>query len=532
MTVINLTTLASGLGAPAATDAWVQCTPWSGSRPAVRVSGEQVIVSDTASVRVTLGVPQEALDLEANDSTWCWKILTYTTSPSARLTRYVNVPASGPVDFEDLVDVDPATFEPTDDNLAAWEAIAASQVETGEVDEDGHLILTARDGSTQDAGQVVGEQGAPGFPRGNRLVCMGDSISASSVDGPHGAMWPVSLCELSQQRILFGGNTAHGGESSAQTLARVPEALALEPGIITVTTGSNDVGAGVSFATYKSNIAAIHAAVQAAGVRSVLTTIQPVLTSPTVQAKAIEWNAWLRAYAAANDVDLLDFANLLTDPVTGGFKAGYDSGDGLHPSQAAHVAMAQYASDLLLPTVPAWTPDGAHTAGEDANTNTLDPTNLVKNPLLQHGAPTNWTWTSATGHVGTLVTDAAFKGKAWRIAVSGATAGQFSQFNSALVPVVAGTRYAVTARTRVDSSTLTPALFRGLRFELWPNAAAPIALVPGFSVVRNSALWHYEVTIPVGVTGVYLVALVSDVPSGQAITCHLGEFSLRQIITP
>ena len=126
MTVINLTTLASGLGAPAATDAWVQCTPWSGSRPAVRVSGEQVIVSDTASVRVTLGVPEETLDLEPNGITWCWKILTYTTSPSARLTRYVNVPPTGPIDFEDLVDVDPATFIPTPDVVAGWDAAFAA----------------------------------------------------------------------------------------------------------------------------------------------------------------------------------------------------------------------------------------------------------------------------------------------------------------------------------------------------------------------------------------------------------------------
>lgn len=125
MTVITLSTLAQALGVPVVTDGVFEGTPWAGSRAAVRVDGAEVIVPAPVTVPITAGVPDDPINLEPNDGTWCWKVVVYTTRPAHRLTRYVTVPASGPVDFGALVDVDPTTFIATTEIVAAWELVSA-----------------------------------------------------------------------------------------------------------------------------------------------------------------------------------------------------------------------------------------------------------------------------------------------------------------------------------------------------------------------------------------------------------------------
>lgn len=122
MTVITVSLLASALGVPTVADGWFRATQWSGRHPAVRLEADRVIVADTGKVRIVDGVPAETIELEPTDGTFCWKILVSTTAPTARIERYVTVPASGPVEFEDLVDVDPSTFVPSAATLTAWEA--------------------------------------------------------------------------------------------------------------------------------------------------------------------------------------------------------------------------------------------------------------------------------------------------------------------------------------------------------------------------------------------------------------------------
>lgn len=125
MTVITLSTLAQALGVPVVTDGVFEGTPWAGSRAAVRVDGAEVIVPAPVTVAITAGVPDVPINLEPNDGTWCWKVVVYTTRPAHRLTRYVTVPASGPVDFGALIDVDPTTFIATTEIVAAWELVSA-----------------------------------------------------------------------------------------------------------------------------------------------------------------------------------------------------------------------------------------------------------------------------------------------------------------------------------------------------------------------------------------------------------------------
>lgn len=163
MTVIALQGLETQLGADGEiTGAIVQAQYWAGTAPYIAVDGADVVFPSPITVQIVDGDPASPIDLMPTDAACCvrWDVW-YGVH---HLTRYTTIPAVGPVEFGDLVDVDPATFVPTDDGLAAWEAIAASQIESGTVDSAGHLILTARDGSTQDAGEV--RYHLPGWPDG------------------------------------------------------------------------------------------------------------------------------------------------------------------------------------------------------------------------------------------------------------------------------------------------------------------------------------------------------------------------------
>lgn len=135
---------------------------WAGGAPYIAVDSDGVVFPAYMTVPVVDGQLTTVLDLTPTNEFCCvrWDV-QYGLH---HLTRYTLVPETGPVDFGDLVDVDPNTLVPSDGNVAAWEAIAASQIESGTVDSAGQLILSARDGSTQDAGHVRGSQGLQGGP--------------------------------------------------------------------------------------------------------------------------------------------------------------------------------------------------------------------------------------------------------------------------------------------------------------------------------------------------------------------------------
>lgn len=100
---------------------------------------------------------------DATTDVWAWEVSVSVVGVQD-YTEWVRVPDAGPVDFTDLVRVDPATLAPTADPEPAWWAMARSAVTAGTVDRDGHLILNRTDGTTADAGTVVGPQGPAGEP--------------------------------------------------------------------------------------------------------------------------------------------------------------------------------------------------------------------------------------------------------------------------------------------------------------------------------------------------------------------------------
>lgn len=370
-------------------------------------------------------------------------------------------------------------------------------------------------------------------PVGNGYIGFGDSISTSGPNGAggagYGAAWTEMICALSGQRFRHLGNAGVSGNTSAQILARVGDVIAMKPQIVTVLAGTNDLTGSVTFATWSANIKAIATQLRDKSVRVILCTIPP-RGNTTYLANQLVWNRWLRAYAQQNNYDLLDFFGLLVDPATGMFAAGNDCGDGVHPSQAAHIKMANYAIAQLQTS--AYTPIQADVA--------TDGTNLIANPLLTAGSPTPTSWivggSSSADWTNALVTDADFAGKAWQVAfTSAAAATNFRTFTSfQFTGWSVGDVLEVTFKEKVTvSAGITPNPTAGLRFRVDFTGGNPASTVfiGADATVHGVATHTFRFTVPSGTTAMQLNVIVGSIPVGASFTALVGQFRVDNLTT-
>lgn len=214
MTRIALEVLSRQLSeVPEAVAGTIRVQAWAGSKPFKNTAGDATIFSSANEVKFLDGELSEPLDLVPTDGMFCyrWQI----DAKSQRLERFTLVPdSSEPALFADLVDVDPVTFEPTEETRAAWEAaIDAVTVLRDEAAESARVAFEAVDtpgrqgpaGATGPAG-AQGPQGATGAagaqgPKGDTGTTgpKGDTGAAgpkgdtgsTGTQGPQGPAGPV-----------------------------------------------------------------------------------------------------------------------------------------------------------------------------------------------------------------------------------------------------------------------------------------------------------------------------------------------------
>ena len=80
-----------------------------------RVEGKAVVMPQPFSV--TLAGGAAVVEVAPNGPGWCWKVSEYVTGG---VVRYVTVPDMPSIAYTDLVDVDPATLDPSAVPEAAW----------------------------------------------------------------------------------------------------------------------------------------------------------------------------------------------------------------------------------------------------------------------------------------------------------------------------------------------------------------------------------------------------------------------------
>jgi lysophospholipase L1-like esterase len=193
----------------------------------------------------------------------------------------------------------------------------------------------------------------------HRAVCcyvaLGDSFTAGT-GCPPGLCWADKLAGAlrARHRALVYRNLAADGATSEDVLARLDEAIELEPDLVTVICGANDVlrSTRPDALAYEGRLTAINARLRDAipGI-AIVTATSPEgwdfvplgpRTRARVEAGMRRFNAVTRRVAEAHGIPCLDVVGHPGLRDRDNF-----AGDGLHPSVKGHARAAEAFAHLL-----------------------------------------------------------------------------------------------------------------------------------------------------------------------------------------
>lgn len=354
-------------------------------------------------------------------------------------------------------------------------------------------------------------------PQGATFVALGDSNSTTSGGGSQGSGWWVMAGILSEQRLYAVGNAGIAGNTSTQIAARVQDAIALQPRIVSVLAGTNDFHNGVSTAQWKTNITTIIDALLAARIQPVLCTIPP-RRSTTYLSETMLRNEWLCNYARGKGITVLDFFAICVNPATGAFADGM-SVDDLHPSPAANVLMAEHMLSVLAPILPS-------VPAPVTNTNVANSVDVLVNPFFDISGGWRTFGTATTGVSATVVADPDFEGgKALEVSATNpnGTYGRAQYFNTKFAP---GDVLRVSGRYKMVSISpdVTPA--GGFAVQVVFHGATQNVL---YSVATMTAgVFCANVTVPAGAT-TGDVRIFANLGATSSMVFRVGAVTVRNL---
>lgn len=177
--------------------------------------------------------------------------------------------------------------------------------------------------------------------RRQRVLFIGDSITEFWTD----------LAELQTESITVINRGIRGQNSSQLLLRFEDDAIALQPACIVLLCGTNDLRSYVGDAGSVAesarqrivrNVTAMADIAQARRIAMCLAAIPPVNPTHPVHRDPpaiVAINEWLADFAAARQLDFIDYHRVLVD-VAGHLDAAF-SEDGLHPNAAGYARMKQ-----------------------------------------------------------------------------------------------------------------------------------------------------------------------------------------------
>lgn len=175
------------------------------------------------------------------------------------------------------------------------------------------------------------------------VVFMGNSITEG---------WVKTHPEFFQKNNYLGRGIS--GQTSPQMLIRfTADVLDLNPEVVVILAGTNDIAANTGFSSVKmisDNIKAMAMLAKHGNIKVVLSSVLPVYDYPwrpglEPVAKIEELNSWIKNYAKKNGHIYLDYFNHLSDDKKG-MKKIY-SEDGVHPNAQAYEVMEPLAKDAI-----------------------------------------------------------------------------------------------------------------------------------------------------------------------------------------
>jgi lysophospholipase L1-like esterase len=394
----------------------------------------------------------------------------------------------------------------------------------------------ANDGSATDAADLFNahseglealeaiEERATRQTPGNRVAFIGDSLM---VYGPSEwtvtdqiTCWPLWASLMTNQRCRVVKNAGVSGEQASQGLSRFSTDITpYAPTAVVIGFGTNEIAVGTSFSTWKTNMIALVAAVKAISATPILMLIPPNDYSAPFQASISKFNAWIKTYADANGIAVIDVYKPSVDVSDGSFTSSltYDGG---HANEAGHVAWATAAKtvfeSILPPNYPLLAQDN------------YEPSNLLANGCFYldsnaDGTPDSWTW-SGTGSP-SLVTDSAAQGKWFRFGGSGARSlSQSETVNGTTITV--GDTIAVSGKVRAASMGGTQTYTVTVTFT--GGSTGSIKPISGLTQNLTDGTFYQEYVVPSGTTSI-TVALSTATGTGVVDFAQVGLFNLTTL---
>ena len=200
------------------------------------------------------------------------------------------------------------------------------------------------------------------------------SVGASETTGvgsdqPLRDAWPRVLHRTALPPGAIHVNMGIPGATVAQALAEeVPTTLEARPHLVTVWLNVNDLIAGVSPATYESQLESLVRQVRrSAKTRVLVANTPPLDTLPAyqlgrvladvpspeaVQAMVAEYNAAIARVVQRQGAFLVDLYAVGMAARAAGTEASYISRDGFHPSTAGHARVAEAFAEVLKASGP------------------------------------------------------------------------------------------------------------------------------------------------------------------------------------
>lgn len=388
---------------------------------------------------------------------------------------------------------------------------------------------------------------------GRVVAWSGDSITNGSQASNAGntsfrAMVP-KLSGMHRVASVTGSiNGGTAGDRSDQLLARVPSIIAQGPQSAFVLIGTNDANQAVTLTTFASNVAAIVALYQKAGIPVAVGTVPPRASTATAAVTQLirQYNLWLRLWAPTVGVPLVDTFAALVDTSTGYLSATYDSGDGIHPNDAGHLALAKAVAPVMTALATGTAiPDYPWLVQAPAPS-TAEITGLVSNPLMAGAGggtstslPTNWSDFAGVG--GRISGNYTFDvvaasggdlptGQWGKMRLDGITNGsggiRVMSRTLTATAFTAGDQLLIAAYLKCSDAAAT-----GMALKLFNgNTGAALTSADTFQTATPGPVL-YPYTVGAGVTSIVL-GLVGSVTAAQDISYYIGAvnvFNLTQL---
>jgi hypothetical protein len=390
----------------------------------------------------------------------------------------------------------------------------------------------------------------------NTIAAVGDSITALGSYGEYqpwlGASCYYQLPIMTHQRIRYGAGmfAVSGSLIQAAHDTQLPNVLAMNPlpgaCILCVNTGSIANDPSYSFTTSVSLVKSMVNSLLAAGVVPILWTVTPITSgtayTPTqIAASAQQWNAFIRRFAAAQGLPLIDaftaMAQVDGTPIAGTMR------DTIHPNAVGHRLIAQQAlADGLADIFP---PNSL----VNTSRSTADLSNLFNNGTINYGLFTTDTNSdgiadglSKVGSTGTFALVAPAPSDelmgSWQqmTASSGASCG----LSAVLTGWSTGDTIAFSCRYQTQNVEASGGFYFITLFSDTPGGfVTPDGTMTATYLYQgvyqgsrdmDDGELYVEYQIPTAVTDLSLKLSISGVVTGSAIL-RIGEVTIRNLTT-